>query len=383
MKTLRRMLVVLPLVLAMNCKPNPPITTSTGQNHSPSASLVIDPLSGEAPLTTNISLTGTDEDGDTITYSIKIDDNSDGTIDYIKEELSPIQIERTFNAGKATIYGKCSDPDGLRSELEQEVMISRPTPENVLPTSTFSVSPTSGQYPLLVDISLEGEDSDGQITEYKLEINVQDGKTDAKDEIIKQSTLINLSRIFEPGNVMIYGTVTDDKGGKVIKGESIQVSERNDLVGEIAFAEGGYAVGDDFLFSGTIRNNTNTDILIDNANKDSLEYKLIRQGNATPSLDIKFEEDATITSSSSHHHHPSGSSSEDSSDETESTDTTSKEGEKEEKTKPEEKKNTFTSFLTGAVTGIGDFVSSGAGIISLLTLLIAVVGLTVIVKLRR
>jgi len=94
-------------------------------------------------------------------------------------------------------------------------------------------------------------------------------------------------------------------------------------------------------------------------------------------------EDTTITSSSSHHHHPSSSSSEDSSDETESTDTTSKEGEKEEKTKPEEKKNTFTSFLTGAVTGIGDFVSSGAGIISLLTLLIAVVGLTVIVKLRR
>jgi len=82
----------------------------------------------------------------------------------------------------------------------------------------------------------------------------------------------------------------------VIKGENIQVSERNDLIGEIAFTEGGYAVGDYFLFSGTVRNNTDTNILVDNANKDSLEYKLIRHGTATPSLDIKFEDlDARIT----------------------------------------------------------------------------------------
>jgi len=43
----------------------------------------------------------------------------------------------------------------------------------------------------------------------------------------------------------------------------------------------------------------------------------------------------------------------------------------------------LSKFLTGAVTGIGNFVSSGAVIMSLLTLLIAVVGLTVIVKLRK
>jgi len=293
MRTLRRLLTILPLAFMVNCKfflpPTPdPITPNT--NHAPIANLSSTPESGYSPLTTNISLSGTDEDGDAITeYQVEI---VNGTIDETISQSTPIQISRTFNVGDVKIYGQCKDDKGLSSDKKNiEVIVSEPISGDILPTANLSVSPTSGQYPLTTNISLSGTDSDGIVVGYKVEIDNGDDGT--IDETISQSTPIsNISRTFnEAGNVKISGTVTDDKGGKTKKSVSVNALERTDLVGNITFASS-YNVGSKFNFSGEIQNSTNNEITIDNSIKDSLEYKLIKEG--TTVSDKKFDQSGVI-----------------------------------------------------------------------------------------
>lgn len=170
-----------------------------------------------------------------------------------------------------------------------------PTPDpitpntNHAPIANLSSTPESGYSPLTTNISLSGTDEDGDaITEYQVEI-----VNGTIDETISQSTPIsNISRTFnEAGNVKISGTVTDDKGGKTKKSVSVNALERTDLVGNITFASS-YNVGSKFNFSGEIQNSTNNEITIDNSIKDSLEYKLIKEG--TTVSDKKFDQSGVI-----------------------------------------------------------------------------------------
>ena len=64
------------------------------------------------------------------------------------------------------------------------------------------------------------------------------------------------------------------------------------MVGRIVF-EGNYFKGGSFLFSGTIQNATNTDLIANNSNGGGLEYRLIKE-DGTLILSKKFEEDAQI-----------------------------------------------------------------------------------------
>ena len=295
MKTLRRLITILPLAFMLNCKLfSPPASTPIDQNtnHPPVANLSVNPESGYAPLTTNISLTGTDEDGNAITaYKVMIDLGDDGTMDETISQSTPINVSRIFsNVGDVRIYGQCTDSNGLNSDRKNIEAIVSKLNENKLPTANLSVNPTSGQYPLTTNISLTGTDSDGTVIGYKVEIDVGgDGKI---EETINQSTPINVSRTFDDvENVTISGTITDNQGGETKKSVSVNALERNDLAGNISFANS-YKVGDNFTFSGTVQNSTSGDIIIDNSNKDSLEYVLIKDG--TTFLDKKFDQDARI-----------------------------------------------------------------------------------------
>ncbi len=317
MKTLRRLIATLPLILAVNScdllnnlstqKMPDPITPNT--NHAPIANLVINPESGYAPLTTKISLTGTDQDNDSMTYQIRIDYNEDKIIDETipadgSFSANPINVEKIFsNVGKSIIYGTVKDARGLKSERNIEVIVSeKPVIENKLPTANLSVSPISGEYPLTSNISLTGADSDGNVVGYKLELDYADGTTkNIPADGSFSANPINDSELFNNvGNVRVYGTVKDNSGGETKTSQEINVSERNDLVSNVTFASS-YKVGDNFGFVAKVQNNTSTDIAINNItnpNRDSLEYKIMKinsDNTSTAVLNKTFGDEFSLT----------------------------------------------------------------------------------------
>ena len=295
MKTLRRLIAVLPLTLMMNScdmitnlfNHKIPDSIIPNTNHAPVANLVINPESGYAPLTTNISLTGTDQDNDSMTYQVRIDYNEDKTIDETipadgSFSPNPINVNKVFsNVGKSIIYGTVKDARGLKSERNIEVIVSEPN-VNKLPTANLSVNPISGEYPLTSNISLTGTDSDGTIVGYKLEIDIgEDGtidKTIPADGSFSASPISDSEIFNSVGNARIYGTVKDNDGGETKTSQDITITERNDLISNVTF-ESSYKVGDNFGFAAQVQNNTNSDIVIDNINnpaRDSLEYRIIK-----------------------------------------------------------------------------------------------------------
>ena len=313
MKTLRRLIVALPLVFAMNsCKffvpPTPePITPNT--NHAPVANLVITPESGYAPLTTDISLTGTDQDNDSMTYQVRIDYNEDNTIDETipadgSFSPNPIKVNKVFsNAGKSIIYGIVKDARGLKSERNIEVIVSEPT-VNKLPTANLSINPSSGEYPLKSDISLSGSDSDGNVVGYKLEIDIgEDGtidKTIPADGSFSPNPISDSETFNSVGNARVYGIVKDNSGGETKTSQGINVTERNDLIPMVTF-ESSYKVGNNFGFVAQVQNNTKTDIVINNINnpsRDSLEYYIMKinpDNTSTAVLSKPFSDEFSLT----------------------------------------------------------------------------------------
>jgi len=314
MKTLRRFVAVLPLLFMTSCdllnnflNPKLPDPIKPNTNHSPRANLVINPESGYSPLITNILLNGTDEDNDSMGYQVKIDNNADGTIDETiptdgSFSNTPIDITRTFTTGNSIVYGTVQDARGLKSERNIEVIVSEPPISepglvNKLPTANLFVSPSSGQYPLTTNISLNGTDSDGIVVGYKLEIDV--GEDGTIDETIPSdgsfsNSQISVNKIFNSvGNARIYGIVKDDKSGETKTSKEISALERTDLTAKIDFSPS-YKVGDKFNFSAEVQNNTANEITVTNSSASpNLEYRLIKE-NGTLIFDKKFPYDFLI-----------------------------------------------------------------------------------------
>ena len=297
MKTLRKLAAVLPLVLMMNCNWNNlfnqklPDKIIPNTSNPPVSILSVTPQSGYAPLTANISDSATSLDGKKITnYSIWVDIDEDGTIDETISQSNPINVSRIFNEGKVRIFEQCEDESGSKSNRKNlEIIISK-LAENKLPNATLSVSPTSGQYPLATNISLNGTDSDGIVANYNLEIRIND----KVDTSISQSTPINIPKIFDDvENATITGTVTDDKGGQTIKSVNVNATERNDLTANIGFSSS-YHTGNNFNFFAEIQNVTAGDLTItNNSTKRSLEYKVVKD-DGTIVLEKKSEDDMLI-----------------------------------------------------------------------------------------
>ena len=317
MKTLRRLIAVLPLSLMINScdmitnlfNHKIPDSIVPNTNHAPIANFVITPESGYAPLGTNISLIGTDQDNDSMTYQIRIDYNEDKTIDETipadgSFSTSPINIEKIFsNVGKSIIYGTVKDARGLKSERNIEVIISeKPVIENKLPTANLSINPISGEYPLTSNISLSGSDSDGNVVGYKLEIDYADGTT--KNIPADGSFSVNPisdSEIFNSvGNATVCGIVKDNNGGETKTSQGINVTERNDLISKVTF-ESSYKIGDNFGFAAQVQNNSNSDIVIDNIDnpaRDSLEYRIMKinpDNTSTAILSKPFSDEFSLT----------------------------------------------------------------------------------------
>jgi len=282
-------IIAFPLIFAMSCKPiiNPALIIP---NNPPAVNLLLSSESGYAPLTTEISLTGTDEDEDIITgYKIKIDVDNDGKIDEtIPEDGSfspePINIERTFEEGKVRIYGQCQDEHGLNSNQSSKLIKIFKLTENKLPLiENFSADKTSGIYPFTTNVSLTGTDEDGTIAESKLEIYIWEEETKKLDETIsEEGNSVNLSRTwgFEDigKTIEVYGIVMDNDGGETIKSQNITVNGREDLTGNVTSEKNPYSLGDYLSFFGEIKNKSGSKIT-----GESLECKLIKE------KEVKFE----------------------------------------------------------------------------------------------
>lgn len=90
--------------------------------------------------------------------------------------------------------------------------------ENSPPTASLSVSPTSGDVPLVANINLTGTDPDGDndIKTYRLNVN---------GEVTTSSTPISITKTFDKeGNVTISGEIIDSKNAKDTDIKSVTVS---------------------------------------------------------------------------------------------------------------------------------------------------------------
>jgi hypothetical protein len=283
MGKIKNTLLTIPLIFSIgSCtlidnlfNPKLPDPIEENINKQPTTQLVIEPSSGYEPLNTEISVEGNDEDGKIIEYKVEIDVGADGTIDEVIKNSNPIRVERTFEKGKHSIYGSVLDNRRGRNSKSIEVLVlEQPAIPNKLPIVNFSANPISGKVPLTTDISLNGSDEDGKIIEYKVEIDV--GADGTIDEVVKQSSPINISRTYrESGNIVIYGQVTDDKGGINKKNLSLTPEERGEIGANITLKQN-YKLGDKFTFDGIIQNKTSEDLTIDNySKKGSLVYRTI------------------------------------------------------------------------------------------------------------
>jgi hypothetical protein len=72
--------------------------------------------------------------------------------------------------------------------------------------------------------------------------------------------------------------------------EEIKPVERNDLITNITLSS--YSIGDKFSYSGTLQNNTSSNITINNSSRNNLEYTLLRDGEVLESF--PFKEDVSI-----------------------------------------------------------------------------------------
>jgi len=275
-------------------------------NYSPVPTFNVNPSSGKSPLESLITLSGKDADGDSIKYNVLIDENRDGTIDETITQDSPISVTRQFT-NNSYVYGKCTDPKEASGTVGPvEITISE-TPVVNPPIVSLSMDTSTGTLPLEKRVSVTGTKKDYPIAKYQMGVDQNEDGEINNDEIIINSTspISNKTIIFtEPGTKKIYGIDVDSKGNKGINGPTTIIVEPSnqldDLTRSVAFTNTPYIVGGKLTFSAQLINNTNplNSLEIDNRNRDSLEYKLLRklgQGVYEETLDKPFKSELIIT----------------------------------------------------------------------------------------
>ncbi len=282
-----------------SCKlPNPvppPIVPNT--NTATRTALSVNPSGGPAPFTTRIKVDGTDEQGslDIKKYQAFIDLGNDGTIEETITQSTPIDVTRTFNyVGNVMIYGQCTDSGGLTDKKGLEIIVSAPSLGSP-PTGTLTANPSSGEFPLTVEIKYFGTPKDGKSIANNI-VQIDEDEDGSYDETISQSSPIDITRTFSRvENVRIYGQSTDS-AGLVSNRENVEVTifPRTDLVANMTLLSASYHVGSKFDYSEIVQNNTSEDIILDNSNKNNLEYRLVKEDGAVI-FDNKLDESFMIT----------------------------------------------------------------------------------------
>jgi PKD repeat protein len=136
-----------------------PITvTDPPGNRAPTVKVGAAPKSGTAPLSVLFTASGTDPDGDTLTYSW---DFGDGSATGAGKKVT--HVYATGGTYTATVTAR--DPGGLTATATVPIVVGNP-PGNQAPTVQIAADPAGGSAPLAVRFSASGRDPDGDPIRY-------------------------------------------------------------------------------------------------------------------------------------------------------------------------------------------------------------------------
>jgi len=173
-------------------------------NQPPIADFAFSPMTGDYPLKVTFDASASyDTDGTITAYAWSFGDGGSG---------SGKIVDHTYKKnGTFTIKLTVTDDKGATGKYSLSIKILKP---NVNPTASFSFSPTTGIYPLVVYFNASAsKDSDGQIVSYEWDFGdggIGIGKTTSHTYQKK-------------GTFMIQLTVTDNREGEGTKTQSITV----------------------------------------------------------------------------------------------------------------------------------------------------------------
>jgi PKD repeat protein len=182
---------------------------------APTASLLVTPTEGEAPLEVGAHVTGQDADGSVAT--IRIDFDGDGVADASGGGASLDASFRYESAGTYSVTATAVDDDGLEGTAVAHVTV-RP-PSNLPPSGSLSLSVTSGDAPLEVRATASGSDPDGRIVKWEIEAHAGDGFLEL--DASRSATLVYA---FQEADYAPRLRLTDDAGAVVtIEGAAVRV----------------------------------------------------------------------------------------------------------------------------------------------------------------
>ena len=134
-------------------------------NVAPTVEAAGDPTAGKPPLAVQFSATGTDPDGDALTYSWDFGDGGKSLLQ------NPSHTYTTAGTYTATV----TVSDGRGGTATDTVVV---TVANRAPTVQLTATPTSGKAPLNVSFTATGSDPDGDALTYQYDFG--DGSKPAK-----------------------------------------------------------------------------------------------------------------------------------------------------------------------------------------------------------
>lgn len=186
------------------------IDVSEDSNIAPGADFTADPVTGTAPLAVNFDGSASaDVDGTIASYAWNFGNGQNGT------GVTPPAVTYTL-PGTYVATLTVTDNKGATGTASQTITVNRPP--NVSPTGSITATPTTGNAPLLVQLSSAGSaDPDGAITGYSW--NFGNGTT---------STSPNPSAIYNTAGVYtVQLTVTDNDGATSVRSQTITVNPAN------------------------------------------------------------------------------------------------------------------------------------------------------------
>ncbi|MFB6290389.1 MAG: PKD domain-containing protein [Candidatus Bipolaricaulia bacterium] len=196
--------------------------TITVEQSGPSAALKAKPKEGEAPLNVTFDLSNSeDPDGVIEEYNLKFGDgqSTSGT-----DILNVVEHEYT-TAGEYSATLEVTDDDGLTSSTSTTITVTKPPPENQLPSASISLGSDTGTAPVTIEFSAEeSSDPDGNIESYRWEFG--DGTTSRGSQVTH--------RYEQAGDYTVQLTVTDDRGGTATTERSVTINPATYYVGESA-----------------------------------------------------------------------------------------------------------------------------------------------------
>jgi PKD repeat protein len=173
-------------------------------NVAPTVHAAGDPTAGKPPLAVQFSATGTDPDGDTLTYAW---DFGDGGTSLLQNPSHTYTTAGTYTA-KVTVS------DGRGGTATDTVAV---TIGNRAPSVTLTATPTSGKAPLTVAFTANGSDPDGDALTYTYDFGDGSKATSGRTATHKYTKV---------GTFTAKVTVTDTDGASSAAQVTITVTKK-------------------------------------------------------------------------------------------------------------------------------------------------------------